>query len=377
MHDLKRVQRDLQESLSLDKHPVALLVGAGCGVSVRLDDGAEGTVPLIPDIRGLTTKVRDALAADAAFQAICDQFDEDGSPNATIEDMLSRVRLLTRVVGSGRFCNLSKDELLEVERSLCKQISAVVRVQLPNLTTPYHDLAHWIRAISRAKPLHLFTTNYDLLLEQALEDCGVPFFDGFVGARNPFFDLRAIEDEHAPTRWVRLWKLHGSINWKYGQGGTVTREFPIPDDAEGVLIHPSELKYDQSRRMPYLAMMDRLRTFLKQPSAFLVTTGYSFVDAHLNEVILQGLRDNPTAAAYGLLFGTLEVERAAAGLEAPLPSNISLVARNGGVVRGVKSGWSDDADADNGPAPTSSDLGDFSVFSAFLRGLSQARQGAA
>lgn len=369
MLDLKRIQRDLQESLSLDKHPVALLVGAGCPGSIRIDDRDGATKALIPDIKGLTALVKESLAANVHFQAICTQFVEDGNADATIEDMLSRIRLLARVVGNGKFIGLSKTDLTAVEKSLCEQISSVVKVQLPSVDSPYHHLADWVNAISRAKPVELFTTNYDLLLEQALEDRRVPFFDGFVGAREPFFDLRAIEDEHAPTRWVRLWKLHGSISWRYGVDGSVTRSFPVPDDAEGVLIHPSELKYDQSRRMPYLAMIDRLRTFLRQPSAFLVSSGYSFADDHLNEVIIQELRNNPTAAAYGLLYRDFEEEAAAVRVSKRLPTNICLVGKDSGFVRGDVGKWIGDENGDEDAKFASSDLGDFAAFARFLRGL--------
>ena len=373
MHDFARTQRDLQESLSLDKHPVALMIGAGCPLAVRISDGAGGTTPLIPDIRGLTEAVGATLAGDVPYQALTKQFVDDGKPDFTIEDALSRVRLLARVAGNGSVRGLSRPEIDGLEAKLLTEISKLVRAELPDVNTPYHRLVDWISAISRSKPLQLFTTNYDLLVEQALEDRQVPYFDGFIGSRNPFFDIRAIEEEQAPTRWVRFWKLHGSINWKYHEKGVVCRCFPVPPDSEGVLIHPSELKYDQSRRMPYLAMLDRLRNFLKQPSAFFVTVGYSFADEHLNEVIVQGLRGNPTAACFGLLYGTLTDEKAAKLLAPRLPTNISLVARDSGVVRGVEALWAPDPDAAPGTSATVSELGDFGNFSSFVRSLAPSK----
>lgn len=369
MHDFGRVQRDLQESLSLDKHPVALLLGAGCPLAVRVDDGKGGTKPIIPDVRGLTDEVKSKLSANPAFQNLCQQFADDGLAEFTIEDALSRVRLLSRVAGNGTARGLSKLELVELELILCTEISRLVRAVLGTEDSPYHKLTDWVGGIARTKPLQLFTTNYDLLVEQALEDRQVPYFDGFIGSRNPFFDIRAIEEEQAPTRWVRLWKLHGSINWKYLANGVVCRCFPPPDEADGVLIHPSELKYDQSRRMPYLAMLDRLRNFLKQPSAFFVTIGYSFADEHLNEVIIQGLRGNPTAACFGLLFGTLEEEKAAKAVCSRMPTNVSLIARDSALARGVVAGWAPHPDASPGAIGVTSDLGNFAAFAEFVRSL--------
>lgn len=373
MHDLKRINRDLQESLSLDKHPVAILIGAGCPASVRIPDGTSDKA-LIPDIRGLTDYVIASLAGDECFKNVRAQFVEDGNTTANIEDMLSRVRLLSRVAGLGNVRGLGHSQLVEVERKLCAQISEVVRVELPNDDTSYHHLVDWISAIARSKPLQVFTTNYDLLMEQALEDRQVPFFDGFIGSRAPFFDLRAIEEEYAPARWVRLWKLHGSISWTYSTGSCVKRCYPPPPGSEGVLIHPSELKYDESRRMPYLAMMDRLRAFLRQPSAFLVTAGYSFADDHLNEVILQGARSNPTCAVYGLLFKNFDEEVAAAKLEKRVSTNVTLVAKDGGVVRGTRSGWLKD-EHDPHDARAESNLGDFGQLAKFVRNLASSREG--
>jgi hypothetical protein len=103
----------------------------------------------------------------------------------------------------------------------------------------------WVGGVPRNESIELFTTNYDTLAEQALEDVGVPFFDGFVGSREPFFDVRAIEDDAAPSRWAKLWKLHGSINWGRSEDGRVVRR-PSASVIARRLIHPSHLKYEES-----------------------------------------------------------------------------------------------------------------------------------
>ena len=172
-------------------------------------------------------------------------------------------------------------------------------VDLPPGLTPYDDVTVWIRAASRSYPVSVFTTNYDILLETALERRDVPCFDGFVGVHEPFIDITAIEQDSLPDRWARVWKLHGSANWALLPSGKVVRK--IAEDAAGTrLIHPSHLKYDESRRMPYLVMQDRLRQFLKEPSATLSTIGYSFEDEHINELIVQGIQGNPGAMVFAL-----------------------------------------------------------------------------
>lgn len=66
--------------------------------------------------------------------------------------------------------NVSEDiDLTDLDEQICKAISVEVDKLLPNLETPYHGLAAWAKALKRDKPVHIFTTNYDLLMEQALE----------------------------------------------------------------------------------------------------------------------------------------------------------------------------------------------------------------
>jgi hypothetical protein len=312
--------------------------------------------------------VRTALAGDPSFKILLQQFATDGITNETIEDLLSRVRILRRIVGKGDARGLDELALSTLEKNICNQVVAAVRKDLPGTDTPYHRLADWIGGVTRATAIELFTTNYDLLMEQALEDRSLPFFDGFVGTREPFFDLRTIEDDSLPHRWTRLWKLHGCHSWCLKSNGNVVRSSMGHAPGDGLLIHPSELKYDQSRRMPYLAMVDRFRTFLRRPSAFLVTVGYGYGDEHLNEVVLQGLRSNPSAAAFGLLFKNLSSEPGALAIADRTPLNLTLLARDRGVMRSVASEWLPKT-TKAGAHSVTNDLGDFNVFSRFLEGF--------
>ncbi len=363
MHDLTRMKQDLQESLSLDKHPVALLIGAGCPVSVRVPNSAGGTDALIPDVAGLTSKIVSALGSDSDFAVVVNQFAADGRTNYTVEDLLSHIRLLLRVVGGDQARGLRADQLKAVETKICNSVAAAVRKDLPDFDNPYNHLAQWIGGVQRKYPLEIFTTNYDLLVEQALERSNLPYFDGFVGSQNPFFDLRSIESDDLPPRWTRLWKIHGSINWRQLPSGKVIRTASDIVDS-GLLIHPSELKYEQSRRMPYLALIDRLKSFLRKPSSLLVTLGYSYADEHLNEVLVDGLQSNPKAAAFALLYKNLAEEPGAKRISGSIPGNLTLVSRDCGVARCRSAEWLKDP-ADPSTSVTCG-LGDFNLFAKFL-----------
>lgn len=259
----------LQQSLASDKMRVAFLLGAGSPVSIRITDG-EGTKPLIPDIQGLTGHVCNTLNATEEYKKSIDiiikRLNDNGITHPNIEDILSHVRAMHDVVGNSAIDGLSKGDLGKLDEKICKLTTEVVKIKLPNVITPYHQLATWIGGLKRTYPVEVFTPNYDLLMEQAFEERRVPYFDGFVGSRHTFFDLISMENDILPPRWARLWKVHGSINWWRTPKGDVERRNEIvPGDRQ--MIYPSHLKYDQSRRMPYFAMIDRLRAFLTQGQA--------------------------------------------------------------------------------------------------------------
>jgi hypothetical protein len=137
--------------------------------------------------------------------------------------------------------------------------------------------------------------------------------------------------------------------------------------------------------MPYLVMLDRLRSFLKQPTSALVVSGYSFRDDHLNEVILQGLQRSPSAICFALLYGTLDQYAQAVALANKRP-NLSLLATDAAVISGDRSFWIERQEETDLPAPgrwlkwepkdpakpkeghrLQLQLGDFAAFGEFLR----------
>lgn len=309
-HDPVRQLKYLRQTLSQNKKPLGFFLAAGCPLAVKMPDGKW---PLVPDIAGLTKFVSDELKSKDKrknnYDLLLDELIKTGNKNPNIEDILSFVRGLKQVsVGATDVRGLTEKDLTKLEKDICKKIVEKTNVALPNRETPYHQLAQWIHLIDRGdSPIECFTTNYDLLTEQAFEETGVAYFDGFVGSRQPFFDLRAIEDSLIPKHWTRLWKVHGSINWYLNSKQEIYRSTDVKA-GDSCIIDPSHLKYDQSRKMPYLALIDRLNSFLRQTSAVLITSGYSFSDIHLNDTIVNALKSNPTAMVIALLNDTYTYE---------------------------------------------------------------------
>lgn len=336
-HDPLKQIRFLSQTLSNDKKPLSFFVSAGCPLGVSMPDGQW---PLIPAIKELSQKVNDELLKPEnekyRYTSFIEEVKKDKKDHENIELVLSFARSLKEVAIGGIVRGFTLEELNLIEKEICTVIAKLINVELPNEITPYHKLASWIASIDREKPIEIFTTNYDLLIEQALEETFVPYFDGFVGARNSFFDLRAISENEIPNHWTRLWKIHGSLNWYQTENSVHRSTGSNIQSQESHLIYPSHLKYDQSRKMPYLALIDHLSSSIKKEPAILITTGYSFNDEHINDSILNALKANPTSIVIALLFGNLSDYPRAVEIANRRP-NISLWAFDKAII-GTKTG---------------------------------------
>lgn len=348
LHDAAQQARNLRQVLQDDKQRIGCFLGAGCPLGVY-DAAGKKSIVLIPAVVELTKRVTNGLQESdtasggttqfkANWDSLCSECKPADGRDPTVEDVLTELRTLANRRGSAPVLGLAKKDLIDLDDKVCALIANEMRKQLPAYRNAYSRFASWIGGVHRDSPAEIFTPNYDLLFEQALEQHPLPHFDGFVGSREPWFDLASIEHDAIPVRWTRLWKLHGSINWERIEetigGNKITRVVRVTREAEAgkVMIFPSHLKYDQSRRMPYLAMLDRLRAFFQGKDApRLVVCGYSFLDDHLNEVLLDGLRGNRNAQCFALMYSGLGAHSRAVDY-AERQSNLTVLAWDGAVV---------------------------------------------
>lgn len=352
VHCPYRRTTDLLQRLAPNKMRIGFFIGAGCSLSIRDSDGN----PLIPDIAGLTKQVKETLDKDETLKATAQtawgRVIARGIPTPTVEDVLSHIRTLKSLCGKDETSAIDgfpADILRKLDLAICEQVRTIIDKPLPTNESPYHVLASWIQAIPRERAVEIFTTNYDLSLEQALEEQLVPYFDGFVGSDSAFLDLDSMAEDDLPPRWARLWKIHGSINW-WMTGKQKIRRSRDKVEGEQLLIYPSHLKYDQSRQMPYYAMLDRLRVFLRTDQCVLLTCGYSFGDEHINAVIAQGLSGNPNATCIGMIFN--DRDNAPKGVKlAKKHANLTLLAADGGIIGTVDRPWDTAVKEDNPAYP--------------------------
>jgi len=330
VHNPDQYMSSLRTIIAGGRKRIGLLIGAGASAGMKKGDG---TYPLIPAVAELTKRVIDSLKPSHGEEL--QKLIKEIAPRNDIETILSRVRTLSNVIGKAEVHGLNGEGYKTLGEKICERIAEIVDVGLPEHVSAYSEIATWITGAAREHPVEIFTTNYDLLLEEALERIRAPYFDGFTGGRDPFFDPVSISSNDLPARWTRLWKLHGSLGWRSNSRGEIVRS---GTSSSSYLIFPEHLKYEQTQKAPYAALLDRLRSFLATPDTLLIATGFSFADAHISARIAEGISANPSAAVFAFQFRALQEETCAAELGSRLP-NFSVYARDAAIINGVSGVW--------------------------------------
>ena len=241
----------------------------------------------LPDVLQLEERVKVRLDPDDKKQ-LSKQLQE-----RNLEQALSRIRRIAALLeGNAKLNGLTHESAASLDRKICQAIVEELSAETAKLEPVLH-LASWAARADYHWPLEVFTVNYDLLVETAFETIRLPYFDGFVGNLRGRFHTDLVEaTPEDRERWllrsfVRLWKLHGSVNWAWDAAteAEIVRQGTPVSSTSAAAIYPSDAKYDESRRVPFMVLQDRFRRALAQPETLTLVAGYSFGDEHLNEVL--------------------------------------------------------------------------------------------
>lgn len=314
---------------------VNMLVGSGLTTAISNVAGGE---PIDMSPNALNIELFDAVEESAKRSA-----EVMGRGAANIEDqiramlnLISGLNVLSTVAESGRSGpRLPKsarrllpdwrDALETTLNSLLKEILRSEReIQSALSSNGDLDLGNEIRRIlagfllpfaSRSGTkdrLHVFTTNYDRLLEFSCGMIGLRVIDRFVGTLTPVFRASRLDvDVHynppgirGEPRYlegvIRLTKLHGSIDWcrqRGASGSPEVQRYSLPFGAteehselrrnagEKLLIYPNPAKDIETLEFPYAELFRDFSSAICRPNAVLITYGYGFGDDHINRVI--------------------------------------------------------------------------------------------
>lgn len=303
-HDPREHIRGIHQILISDKKRIGFLFGAGSSLATGLPAicvpaSEKMTQIIVADVEAHSPEF---AAAVKGIQAEI----EIGNVAFNIESLLSSIEAKRAVIGEGTLNGLDSNGFSElaglVKTRVVKLVLVHEELKPEDRTKLAHSsLANWVAKARRRFPAELFTTNYDYLFEVALEGSGIPYFDGFSGSFEPFFCPEAVEDLEAYPHLVKLWKMHGSLGWTYrDRDKAVIRSQATSPDS--ILIYPSHLKYNISKKQPYVGLIDRLCAFLQQDDAVLFTCGYSFSDNHINERIATSLRRGGNSHVFAMYY---------------------------------------------------------------------------
>jgi len=263
-----------QECVS--KAPVLIL---GSGASAAYD---------IPGMPGLRNHLMGIAAPSGAT-------DEDKSAWQSFVDRLNAVDLetaLTDIRLSDSMTLLLVENTWDflVPHDLKIFAKMVENRKIFPLTTLYRHLFQ-----STNSDIHVVTPNYDRIAEYAADAGGMCHYTGFGYG---YLRHRVVELEprihlgRAPARVVKVWKVHGSLDWFRDRDGIVVA-LPVtttrPCGLEPVIVTPGIAKYRITHDEPFLSVKQGADSALQSAGAYLCI-GYGFNDSHVQTKLVERCR---------------------------------------------------------------------------------------
>jgi hypothetical protein len=154
---------------------------------------------------------------------------------------------------------------------------------------------NWTRMISRLEGvgsrLDLFTTNYDVVIEAALNniagDVTSRSYRGIRGVMRQSVDLTNWAAGHEPQE-VLLTKLHGSLDWKYGPNSIQVGDAVFTGDhSKQAIIYPG---FKGKNDAPFFDVFHNYLAEALADSKAMIFVGFAFRDDHINEIIRENTR---------------------------------------------------------------------------------------
>lgn len=162
--------------------------------------------------------------AEQAFRS-----ESDYVPNLAVVEFLRRLRKETSLLHSGFKGTAGGTGLSELAETACDFLHWVVHHKLFNNEGPRSGLDSVTDTAKQVDELDIFTLNHDLLVEGQLRATDLDYEDGFADRNHGEFSVFSGWPECTRKR-VRLFKLHGSINWYPYDFPGWARQYAIPDN---------------------------------------------------------------------------------------------------------------------------------------------------
>ncbi len=186
-------------------------------------------------------------------------------------------------------------------------------------------LTFWANTISSRslhivnKQVNIFTTNFDMFMEDSCERLGIPYNDGFSGQINPVFSVSNFNkvqrykslqfDNTSDVPLFNIIKLHGSVSWKekegkivYSSGNHIQGDLGTKtgtDFEDGykkiAVINPNaEKHFETVLDTNYASMLRKFTLELEKENSVLIIIGFSLADKHIKNLLYGVMKSNPT-----------------------------------------------------------------------------------
>lgn len=294
---IETLQNEMAKSLQVDN--LSFLLGAGCSShKIKVTDKETGKeIDKETGILGMADLYQKFFEDKKEFK-IANQSVKDKCDN-NLEKMLETMGAVQIVNQLNMVDDKIEEKINTVQKFLRNEIkSGLASKEVKEI---YKNFYSKITQRSRKSPISVFTTNYDLFNEMALDELGFPYNNGFSGTYrrkfNPVsYNYTYVENMNlqkdaweSVTSFFNLIKLHGSISWVRHDDEIWEQDFTTIKDDETVMIYPTPLKDRSTLMTPYSDLFRAMENRIVQKNSTLIVLGYSFSDEHINRVILNGL----------------------------------------------------------------------------------------
>lgn len=291
----------IEEALVSALHSTNLIVLLGSGASFAAKNSNGDSAPGMADLW-------DAVETSclATFSGIVEKVtgqkpSDNSNKSKDIENLLSLCKI-TIELSKARSNN---DDADGIEAFVKNAEQAILeRVDFVSNKTDITAHLEFLRRLARRNPeksrVRLFTTNYDMCIEEAAMQRRIVLIDGFSHSTEQRFNRDHFEHDivrRTPqsTRAdyidsvFHLYKMHGSLDWRRKDGMVIRSK---DDKLDPVLIYPRSSKYQESFATPYLDMFAAWQASLREPDTTLIIAGFGFADDHISAPIWAALESN-------------------------------------------------------------------------------------
>ena len=291
------LQTELSQCLQIEN--LNFLIGAGCS-SYKDDLGNELAIPTMAGLadRFYAQNPKFTVSGKKAIDLFPDNLE------ALINHLISTANIAVSEKSRKQIYN----KVEKINQFIFNSIREAT--QSRELLTLYKEFYSRIVKKTRQTPVNVYTTNYDLYNENALDELHIMYNNGFLGSAKRMFNASSynyvvVENLNlsrdawkSVSNFINLFKIHGSINWVKVDNKDMQTADIVEKDIELIekkkehgrlMIYPTPQKDRSTLMIPYSDLFRMMQNNLLKSNSLLISMGYSFGDEHINRIILNAL----------------------------------------------------------------------------------------